>query len=276
MDLSVTCGAIQIISHTKVSSKLHVCNSATRAHSNLSYNKRQSEIMGYKLAVESIDASSSSIKESAVWLNSIIRTAWRVESGGLEKLVSSTLRTTFADSLSQPYSKPSAVAHVALNDFNVGSSPPIISRIELTGVDRERSVIFMNVDIGMLLQDAVLLLDIKPSNLEYKSLPSTKVSINSLDAKATLDVSVICSPVYPYVSFLNVSLAEIPAFSLRIEPQSESGLKGFDFGSFPIVSSWIKSSINAALSKYLLPQYISIDVLAWLDGDDKITTYHKV
>ena len=276
MDLSVTCGAIQIISHTKVSSKLHVCNSADRTHSNLSYNKRQSEIMGFKLAVESIDASSPSIKESAVWLNSIIHTAWQVELGGLEKLVSSTLRATFADSLSQPYSKPSAVAHVALNDFNVGSSPPIISRIELTGVDRERSVIFMNVDIGMLLQDAVLLLDIKPSTLEYKSLPSTKVSINSLDAKATLDVSVICSPVYPYVSFLNVSLAEIPAFSLRIEPQSESGLKGFDFGSFPIVSSWIKSSINAALSKYLLPQYISIDVLAWLDGDDQITTYHKV
>ena len=91
-------------------------------------------------------------------------------------------------------------------------------------------------------------------------------------SKATLDAYVICSPLYPFISFLNVSLAEIPAFSLRIEPQSESGLKGFDLGSFPIVSSWIKSSINAALSEYLVPQYISINVLAWLNGDEVITT----
>ena len=107
-------------------------------------------MLGYKLAVESMDEFSPSIIESAVWLNSIIHAAWRVESGGLEKRLSSSLRTTFSDSLSRPYSKPSAVAHVALNDFNFGSSPPIISRIELTGIDRERSVIFMNVDIGML------------------------------------------------------------------------------------------------------------------------------
>lgn len=232
--------------------------------------QRQSEIMGYKLAVESMGEISPSIKESAVWLNSILSTAWRVGSGGLETRVSSSLRKIFAESLSRPYSKPSAVAHVALNAFTFGSSPPIISRIELTGVDREKSVIFMNVDVGMLLQDAILLLDIKPSALEYKSLPSTKVSINSLDAKATLDVSVLCSPIYPYISFVNISLVEIPAFSLRIEPQSGSGLKGVDFGSFPIVSSWIKSSINAALSGYLSPQYISIDVLAWLNGDETI------
>ena len=83
----------------------------------------------------------------------------------------------------------------------------------------------------------------------------------------------ICSSVYPYISFLNVSLAEIPAFSLRIEPQSESGLKGFDFGSFPIVSSWSKSVVSApVLSEYLLPQHISINVLAWLNGDEVITT----
>ena len=67
----------------------------------------------------------------------------------------------------------------------------------------------------------ILSLDIKPSTLEYRSIPSTKVSINTLDAKATLDVSMKCSPDYPYISFINISLVEIPAFSLRIEPQGE-------------------------------------------------------
>jgi Ca2+-dependent lipid-binding protein len=203
-------------------------------------------MMGYQLAIESMSEFPPSIKESAFWLNSVLSTVWRVGSGGLEPRISSSIRESLAETLSRPYSKPSAVAHVALNAFTFGSSPPIISRIELTGVDRDESVIFFNVDIGILLRDSVLLLgewsgmtnvyvceqmvpsmfcffslDIKPSTLEYRSIPSTKVSINTLDAKATLDISIKCSPDYPYISFINISLVEIPAFSLRIEPQGE-------------------------------------------------------
>lgn len=54
-----------------------------------------------------------------------------------------------------------------------------------------------------------------------------------------------------------------------------SGLKGVDFGSLPVVSKWIKSSINAALAEYLLPRYISIDTLAWLQGENTIVTYYE-
>lgn len=52
-------------------------------------------------------------------------------------------------------------------------------------------------------------------------VPSTKVSINSFDAQMTMDVSVKVSAEYPYISFVNVSLAEIPDFNLRIVPQQE-------------------------------------------------------
>ncbi len=55
--------------------------------------------------------------------------------------------------------------------------------------------------------------------------------------------------------------------------RTTSGLKGVDLGSFPVVSSWIKSSINAALSYYLSPHYISIDVLAWLNEDESVTYF---
>mmetsp|Transcript_10908 Transcript_10908/g.26895 ORF Transcript_10908/g.26895 Transcript_10908/m.26895 type:complete len:1052 (+) Transcript_10908:143-3298(+) len=236
--------------------------------------QRKSELRGYKLAIESI-GESRSVKESAFWLNTILFKLWRVEGGGLEPRLSSSVSAMIAESLNRPFSKPSVIAHVALDGFTFGSSPPIVSRVEMKGVDDDRSVVSMDVDVGMLLHDAVLLLDIKPSSLEYQSLPSTKISINSLDARATLSVSIKCSPDYPYVSFLDISLADIPDFNLRIEPQSESGLKGIDFGSFPIVSKWIKSSISAALAKYLSPQYISIDILAWLTGNDKIVTYHE-
>ena len=109
-------------------------------------------MMGYQLAVESIGEFSPSIKESAFWLNSVLCTAWRVGSGGLEPRISSSIRETLTKTLSQPYSRPSAVAHVALNAFTFGSSPPIVSRIELTGVDRDDSVIFFNVDVGFLCE----------------------------------------------------------------------------------------------------------------------------
>lgn len=109
--------------------------------------------MGYQLAAESTGA-----KESAVWLNSILSIVWRVGSGGLEPRISSSLRTTLAERLSRPYSRPNVVAHVALNAFTFGSSPPIVSRVELTGVNHDEAIIFLNVDVWMLFQDAVLLL----------------------------------------------------------------------------------------------------------------------
>jgi hypothetical protein len=42
-----------------------------------------------------------------------------------------------------------------------------------------------------------------------------------LDAKGTFNLSVKCTPEYPYISFLNISLVEIPDFNLKIEPQRE-------------------------------------------------------
>jgi hypothetical protein len=42
-----------------------------------------------------------------------------------------------------------------------------------------------------------------------------------LDAKATFNLDVKINPDYPYISFFDVSLVEIPDFNLKIEPQSE-------------------------------------------------------
>ena len=119
---------------------------------------RKSELIGLQLATLSVDNGSPSI-ESAVWLNSLIHRAWRVKSGGLEPMISSYLSSKLAESFSQPYSKSNGVAHVALDAFTLGSSPPLVSRIECRGVDDEdESKLLMRVDVGMLFHDAVLLL----------------------------------------------------------------------------------------------------------------------
>ena len=97
-------------------------------------------------------------------------------------------------------------------------------------------------------------------------MPSTKVAINSLDLQMSLDVSIQGTPEYPYLSFVNISLSEIPDFSLRIVPQQESGLNGIDFGSFPLISKWVKEVINNSIIDYITPHYIAINVPAWFIG----------
>jgi hypothetical protein len=58
-----------------------------------------------------------------------------------------------------------------------------------------------------------------------------------------------------------------------IETMDDSGMKGVDFGSFPLISKWIKESIFESLRDYVTPKYISFDVLAWLNGDSRIVSY---
>ena len=112
------------------------------------------------MAIQSIGKRNSpSFTESAVWLNSIIYKLWRSDSGGgLEPLISASASALLASSLEHPYTKPSVVAHISLGSLALGSSPPIITRIEMKGVNDKQKAVYMEVDVGMLLNDANLLL----------------------------------------------------------------------------------------------------------------------
>ncbi|KAL7485327.1 hypothetical protein ACHAW6_010921 [Cyclotella cf. meneghiniana] len=272
---------------------------------------RKAGLAGYKSAVESIGKSfmpGSNNVESAFWFNAIISTVWRVASesagdieiGGLEPLLASSVSSILAKRLEESYSTPSGVAHVSLDSFTFGKSvrgstfshvlfstfiylhllililpkPPIIRDIEVKRADAKKANAYFALDVVMLLDDASLMLDIKPSSLEYKMVPSTKVAINSFGLQLPLDLSVQATSEYPYISFVNLSLSSIPDFSLRIVPQQESGLRGIDFGSFPLISKWVKEVINSFVEDYRSPHYISIDIPAWLMGiQDNIVKY---
>jgi len=104
---------------------------------------------------------------------------------------------------------------------------------------------------------------VKLSSLEYSLMPSTKLSVNTMDMKVPLDVAATVSPVYPFISTLNISLAEIPPVRVRITPLSDnSGLRGVDLGSLPVISTWIQDAIESTLSEYVSPRYISVDLKA--------------
>ena len=164
-----------------------------------------------------------------MWLNTILHSVWRVNDnttsdsfGGLEPYLSSFATDSLVESLSGSDKKPNGVAHVSFNSFTLGKTPPMIKGITVfRKVDGDLSVAYMRIDVGILME-AELLLDISPSSLDYKMVPTTTLSINSLDTELQLDVSVKNIPSYPFVSYVNVSLShEIPDFSLRIEPRSQ-------------------------------------------------------
>lgn len=64
------------------------------------------------------------------------------------------------------------------------------------------------------------------------------------------------------------------AVLIRLFPHS-SGLKGIDFGSFPLISKWVKEVINSSLADYIFPHYVSIDIPTWLNGttEDIVVRY---
>lgn len=189
---------------------------------------RKSKLLGYHDAIASIGKSPMSYLESTMWLNTILNNVWRVNDnvtndsfGGLEPYLASFATASLVESLSGSYKKPNGVAHVSFNSFTLGKTPPILKGITVSEVDRNLSVVYMTVDVGVLME-AELLLDISPSSLDYKMVPTTTLSINSIDAELQLHVSVTSIPTYPYISNVNVSLThEIPDFSLRIEPRSQ-------------------------------------------------------
>lgn len=163
-----------------------------------------------------------------MWLNAILNNVWRVDDnvtsdsfGGLEPYLSSLATASLIASLSGSYKKPNGVAHVSFNSFTFGKIPPMLRGIRVLKVDSDLSSIYMRTNVGILME-AELLLDISPSSLDYKMVPTTTLSINSLDADLQLDISLKSIPDYPYISSMNVSLSQdIPDFSLRIEPQSQ-------------------------------------------------------
>ena len=108
-------------------------------------------------------------------------------------------------------------------------------------------------------------LDVKLSSLDYALLPSTQISAHSFEANLPLKVKVASIPEYPFISVLEFSLSESPECHIRITPLSDdSGLRGIDLGSLPVIREWIQRAIQDTLSDYVAPKFVSFDYAAWM------------
>ena len=249
-------------------------------------------MIGLRKAMEAMQESSSSIAESAAWLNLMISRVWRVKLtkhsdqtkilqdvmipeksdsicscskeshscgcddngsfGGLEPLISYYLGELLIDSMrSTSDMQPDDVTYISLDSFTLGRTAPVVRSVKIKNVHEVDHVVKLSLDVDALLEDSNIVLgkcfqtkipklqeqyltiifllqflcnvlDIKLSSLDYALLPSTKLSINSLDVQAPVELTITFSPTYPYVSTLNITMEEMPKYKFRIMPSSES------------------------------------------------------
>ena len=117
----------------------------------------------------------------------------------------------------------------------------------------------------------VIILDIKLSTLDYALLPSTQVAIHSFDMRLPLELTVEMMHQYPFVKGIKASLTKVPPCRVRVTPLSEnSGLKGVDLGSLPVLNDWIQEALHDALEDYLAPSYIAFDIKSLFYPPDEL------
>lgn len=110
--------------------------------------------------------------------------------------------------------------------------------------------------------------DIKLSTLDYALLPSTQVAIHSFDMRMPLEVTVEMMQEFPFIKGIKASLSAIPSCRVRVTPLSEnSGLRGVDLGSLPVLNDWIQDALHESLEEYLTPSYIAFDLKSLWYGD---------
>ena len=249
-------------------------------------------------------SSDTSTFESTLWLNSLLYHVWRVTYsldstkiaqklsnyplyiknamnssfidknlslvlayGGLEPYLSEIVGSIVVESLKTDEERPSDVAYVSLDSFTFGSQPPLIRGIKIVRSE-DVNTLNMKLDVDALLSDLSVVLMIKLSSLDRAILPSTKISINTVDVKLPLDISLNFRDKFPFVSTLRISLSEMPKLKVKITPLSEgSGLKGVDLGSLPLLDKWIQDSIDYQLLQYVSPRFVAIDLPSLLGSD---------
>ena len=124
--------------------------------------------------------------------------------------------------------------------------------------------------------DLVSILDIKLSTLDYALLPSTQVAIHSFDMRLPLELTVEMMHQYPFVKGIKASLTKVPPCRVRVTPLSEnSGLKGVDLGSLPVLNDWIQEALHDALEEYLAPSYIAFDIKSLFYPPDELDMFAR-
>ncbi|KAF5380786.1 hypothetical protein D9757_007109 [Collybiopsis confluens] len=217
--------------------------------------------------------------ESTVWLNSFLDTLWPI--------VNPALFTSAADMLEDALqaSLPKMIQAVRVADIGQGSEPLRILGIRwLDGTGGAKDSDRMEAEEGDFVNFEVAVayrarssgsLKAKSANLHLLMefwLPGgivlpVWVEVTGILASARVRIHLMSNP--PFLSLMTMTLLGQPKVTISATPLAKNFLNVMDI---PGLSSWIQRTINSAISEYVAPRSIGLDLKTVLIGRAKLDT----
>ncbi|KAE9398780.1 hypothetical protein BT96DRAFT_920658 [Gymnopus androsaceus JB14] len=218
--------------------------------------------------------------ESAVWLNSFLDTLWPIVNPSLFTAVSDMLEDALQASL------PKMIHAVRVADIGQGSEPLRILGIrwldsadaskERDGlVAEEGDFVHFEASVAYRAKSQSSSLKGRSANLHMLMqfwltggivLP---VWVDVTGILSTARVRIHLTPNPPFLSVMTLTLLGQPKVSVTATPLAKNFLNVMDV---PGLSGWLHKSIDAAISEYVAPRSLTMDLKTLLMGREKMDT----
>ncbi|KAF4578419.1 hypothetical protein EYR36_000226 [Pleurotus pulmonarius] len=231
-------------------------------------------------------ASPAADLDQTTWLNAVLVSLWPI--------INPTLFTPLADILedSLQASLPTFVKAVKIADIGQGIEPVRIRQVQWLDAarkqnkgddknDAQEAGEHVCLELGLVYRstlpskDQIASIETRSSNphmvLHIWTVAGIQIpfyiSLNSL--LCTLRVRIALTPNPPFTSLATITLLGAPHVSFSLTPLSRHLPNVMDV---PILSGWVKQSINTAMEMYVAPRGISLDLGLMLAGGERVDT----
>ncbi|KAJ3729532.1 hypothetical protein C8R42DRAFT_652269 [Lentinula raphanica] len=218
--------------------------------------------------------------ETALWLNSFLDTLWPIVNPSLFTAVSDMLEDSLQATL------PKMIHAVRVADIGQGSEPLRILGIRwLDGMNATQTRDGMTAEEGDFVNfEAAVAYRAKSSNSSLKGRSANlhllmqfwltggivlPVWVEITGIISTARVRIHLTPNPPFVSLMSLTLMGQPKVTLTATPLARNFLNVMDI---PGLSSWLQKGIDAAISEYVAPRSLSLDLKTVLMGREKMDT----
>ncbi|KII94416.1 hypothetical protein PLICRDRAFT_172066 [Plicaturopsis crispa FD-325 SS-3] len=234
----------------------------------------------YNHEKQPVDEDTKERPESAAWLNSLLHSLWPIVNPDLFTSISDMLEDAMQASL------PRMVHGVRVVDLGQGAEPmrilglrwldPGDATVEKPGMTAEQGD-FVNLEVAFAYrsrptkkgmreraQNAHLL-------IEFWTVANIRipvwVEVTGILATARLRLQLTPNP--PFLSEMTMSLLGQPKVTMAATPLSKGFVNVMDI---PGLSKWLQESIDSAVSAYVAPRSLTLDLKTMLTGAEKRDT----
>lgn len=199
------------------------------------------------------------LPESVEWLNRLVRRVWPIVNPEVVASMTDLLEDVMQASI------PSIIHSVKIADLSQGKQPVRI--LSICGLPSEGDDINVEVSFAYYARKnagihLVVHFFVGFRNLVGIPLP---VWVDILGALGTARLRIKTTPNPPFFSDVTLSFMGLPNIEMAASPLNQVFMNVMDL---PLLSNFIKNSLNAAANEYVAPRSYTVDVCKILVGDD--------